>query len=281
MPDPKRAAESYARLYDDILDNSKIATLRPAEFGLFCAMISWSHRNDSDGAVPLSRLHGLLDWSTKEAYAKALLALSKAELIEIKTGLYAKVHDYELHNETHAERNARRIAARNAAGIRWGNAERNAESMPRIKEKVKEKENDVSKELTSSDASDLCQKLELSLHAWGAKGHTTEAWMTAADRLLRLDKRPLDEAIQVLEWATQSEFWRPNIMSMPTFREKYDTLRGQMMRDVVTPAAPVQPIFEAQTFPDLTPQQAAVAQDQAARLKEQVAQLAKRRSLNG
>jgi hypothetical protein len=48
---------------------------------------------------------------------------------------------------------------------------------------------------------------------------------------LRLDKRPLEEAIKVLDWATQDEFWRPNILSMPTFREKYDTLRGQMMRN--------------------------------------------------
>lgn len=85
--------------------------------------------------------------------------------------------------------------------------------------------------LSTNQAGELCALLTDALHEWGAKGETTTAWLTSADRLLRIDKRPYDEARKVLFWATHDEsFWRANIRSMPTFREKYDTLRGQMMR---------------------------------------------------
>lgn len=53
-------------------------------------------------------------------------------------------------------------------------------------------------------------------------------WHTEADRILRLDKKPYDEAVSVLEWSQQDNFWKTNILSMPTFREKYDKLFMQM-----------------------------------------------------
>lgn len=145
MTDPKRPVESFARLYDDILESRKVAGLTPAEFGLYCAMLSYSHRNDTDGLVPSGRAKGLLNFDSGRAFLGALDALIVATLVESRPGEGWLIHDYDLHNETHAERNARRIAARNAARIRWSNAGGNtpstasgsAESMPRRKEKGK------------------------------------------------------------------------------------------------------------------------------------------------
>ena len=54
------------------------------------------------------------------------------------------------------------------------------------------------------------------------------AWVKEEDKLLRLDKRPLEEAKQVLGWSQHDMFWRGNILSMPKFREKYDQLKLQM-----------------------------------------------------
>lgn len=50
-------------------------------------------------------------------------------------------------------------------------------------------------------------------------------WRTAARLLLDRDKRPLDEALDLLAWSQADEFWRGNIQSMPTFRAQYDKLR--------------------------------------------------------
>ena len=47
-----------------------------------------------------------------------------------------------------------------------------------------------------------------------------------------LDAANLANSIQqVLAWSQDSEFWQGNILSMPKFREKFDTLKHQMFAD--------------------------------------------------
>jgi len=55
-------------------------------------------------------------------------------------------------------------------------------------------------------------------------------WVVAAEALLRIDKRPPEEAAQVLDFSQRDSFWRANILSMTKFREKYPTLLLQMQR---------------------------------------------------
>jgi hypothetical protein len=95
------------------------------------------------------------------------------------------------------------------------------------------------------DAAELCGHLSDALEEWGAKGDVTQAWQLEAERLLRIDKRSIDEAIEVLDWATHDDFWRPNIRSMSKFRKQYDTLRGQMMRRPTTAADRLERSVEA------------------------------------
>lgn len=54
-----------------------------------------------------------------------------------------------------------------------------------------------------------------------------KGWTQDADRLLRLDKRPLAEAARLIEWAQSDDFWCANILSMGKFRKRYDTLKRQ------------------------------------------------------
>lgn len=85
--------------------------------------------------------------------------------------------------------------------------------------------------LAHADARRLVEQLLDSLAEWNAKRKSSPAKdIEEAERLIRIDQRPIDEALEVLSWATHDEFWRPNILSLSKFRKQYDTLRGQMQR---------------------------------------------------
>jgi hypothetical protein len=76
------------------------------------------------------------------------------------------------------------------------------------------------------DVKRLVAALVESLEARGVKTpRSLKAWSAEARRLLDIDKRPLDEALRVLAWSQQDEFWSKNILAMPSFRTKYDQLR--------------------------------------------------------
>jgi hypothetical protein len=51
-----------------------------------------------------------------------------------------------------------------------------------------------------------------------------KSWRDAARLLLDRDKIPIREARYVIEWCQRDEFWRTNVLSMPTFRKQYDRL---------------------------------------------------------
>jgi hypothetical protein len=49
-------------------------------------------------------------------------------------------------------------------------------------------------------------------------------WAVTADRMLRRDGRKPEEAADLIRWAQRDEFWMANVLSMKTFREKFDQL---------------------------------------------------------
>lgn len=53
-------------------------------------------------------------------------------------------------------------------------------------------------------------------------------WANNFRLLIENDKRPLQEAKDVLSWCQDDSFWRANILSAGTFRKKYPKLRLQM-----------------------------------------------------
>lgn len=57
-----------------------------------------------------------------------------------------------------------------------------------------------------------------------------KAWVDAERLLLSKDERPRQEAESLLRWCQAHEFWRSNVLSMPTFRRQYDKLRLQAQR---------------------------------------------------
>jgi hypothetical protein len=68
----------------------------------------------------------------------------------------------------------------------------------------------------------------------GAKVPKTEnqiyKWALAFNRLMRIDKRTVDDIRTLMKWVYQEEFWSTNIRSPDKLREKWDTLWLQMQR---------------------------------------------------
>lgn len=52
-------------------------------------------------------------------------------------------------------------------------------------------------------------------------------WLDAAEKLMRIDERPFEEAMAVLEWSQADPFWSAQILSMPNFRKHYPQLRAK------------------------------------------------------
>jgi hypothetical protein len=99
-------------------------------------------------------------------------------------------------------------------------------TQPRYKKGKKEKTT------TSPEAAKLTDLLAELLTSNGVKRlPEREKGAQDADKLLRLDKRALDEAEAVLRWAQSDSFWKANIMSMGKFRNQYDRLRLRMHED--------------------------------------------------
>lgn len=55
-----------------------------------------------------------------------------------------------------------------------------------------------------------------------------QGWAKDIDRMIRLDKRPVDEVERVLKWCQTDFFWKNNILSTSALREKFDQLALKM-----------------------------------------------------
>jgi hypothetical protein len=77
------------------------------------------------------------------------------------------------------------------------------------------------------DVEALCDHLRRRVITNGSRVNVTAKWRDAARLMIDRDERPVAEIHALIDWCQDSDFWRPNVQSMPKFREKYDTLRLQ------------------------------------------------------
>lgn len=81
------------------------------------------------------------------------------------------------------------------------------------------------------DVERLCAHLADRIEQNGSKRPTiTKAWRTAARLLIDRDKHTEDKVHKAIDWCQGDEFWRTNILSMPTLRKRYDQLRLHALR---------------------------------------------------
>lgn len=77
------------------------------------------------------------------------------------------------------------------------------------------------------DVDRLCNRMLERLEGNGVKAAITKAWRDDARRLLDRDGRDLEQALRLIDWTADHEFWSANIHSIPKFRKQYDRLRMQ------------------------------------------------------
>lgn len=86
------------------------------------------------------------------------------------------------------------------------------------------------------ESAPLCFLLADLLEGIGVKRPTiTESWAVAERRMVEIDGRDIGTAGELLRWLFISPeeaaaFWRGNILSLPTFRRRYDQLELQRQR---------------------------------------------------
>jgi hypothetical protein len=78
----------------------------------------------------------------------------------------------------------------------------------------------------------LCERLADRVEANGSKRPViTKAWLTSCRLLIDKDGRPAEKVALAIDWCQADDFWRANVLSMPTLRKQYDRLRLAAQRD--------------------------------------------------
>lgn len=81
---------------------------------------------------------------------------------------------------------------------------------------------------------ELCQHLIDRLRSNGVTTRLviTQKWRTATRLMLDKDGRSVAQVRNMIDWCQDDEFWRSNVMSMPTLREQYEQLRLKALASV-------------------------------------------------
>lgn len=83
------------------------------------------------------------------------------------------------------------------------------------------------------DVEQVCSAMAAAVERNDSKRPTiTAAWRTDARLMLDRDKRPLAEVLKIIDWTADHQFWRTNVMAVPTLRKQYDKLRLQRETDL-------------------------------------------------
>ena len=164
---------------------------------------------------------------------------------------------YQIHNYTDYQRSAEEVegirAVKSAAGKKSGEVrrakaeqkrterEQNANKTEPDTEAYTDTDTEISNNLKDvarerHDVQILCETLADLIVANGSKKPTIgKSWLDAARLLLDSDERDLQDALSLLKWSQQHDFWKSNILSMPTFRKQYDKLRLQRAGELNDP----------------------------------------------
>lgn len=85
----------------------------------------------------------------------------------------------------------------------------------------------------------------------------TKKWHTEARLLIDKDGKSIEEIREVIAWSQRDEFWKANILSMPTLRKQYDRLKLASQRGQSGPASPTRATGANRHVDDITPEQRA------------------------
>ena len=77
----------------------------------------------------------------------------------------------------------------------------------------------------------------------GKRPRITRAWRTSARLMIDRDQVTVDSALAAIDWVDGDDFWRANVLSMPTLRKQFDRLRLSAQRDRAPRLSQAEQIF--------------------------------------
>lgn len=119
------------------------------------------------------------------------------------------------------------------------------------------KKNSSSKIASDLDAEPRPEIIELCDHLadWVATNGSKrpqpgKRWFRACRLLIDVDGRTPEQVRKAIDWCQQDEFWRANVLSMQTLRDKYDQLRLKAAQKTDRPRLTPVPVYETPPPPD-------------------------------
>jgi general stress protein YciG len=232
---------TYITVHDGMPDHPKVMPLSDTAFRLLVTGWCWCSRYLTDGVMPMEV------WSRfgNKRGRDELVRTAHVHLTD--DGQSVSFHDYLDHQRSRAQVEDLR-KKRAEAGRKGGKAGSKVEASasPSDPDVAKQNESivrdidiDIEEKLSSeADATDpephredvekLCHHLRDRIVGNGSKEPAIgKKWLDAARLMLDRDGRTFDQIMTAIDWCQDDEFWRSNILSMPTVREKYETLRLQ------------------------------------------------------
>jgi len=214
---------------------------RLAALGLWTISGSWSADQLTDGKVPDYMVE---EWGGTKTLVEWL----------VKSGLWVKVDDASQFKnwgeyqptraDIEAEREKNREKLRkwrernqgsnsDVTGLQTGfEPDSNPAPDPTRPDPTPIEEAKASSVEIREDVQGLCELLANLIEANGSKRpKINKTWTDSARRMIDLDDREPERAANLIRWSQANMFWRKNILSMPTFREKYDQLRLAALED--------------------------------------------------
>jgi hypothetical protein len=199
-----------------------------AALGLWVRAGAWCGANLTDGALPR---HMIGTFGAQKRDADKLCSVG----LWVETDGGYQFHEWGQMQPTKAEVEAERAANR-ARQKEWRDKKRNgvtdtvtnaaSNDAPTRPDPTPIEEPKGSSVEIREDVKSLCDLLADLIEANGSlRPSVGKAWTDSARRMIDKDKREPDKAANLIRWSQGNTFWRKNILSMPTFREKYDQLR--------------------------------------------------------
>lgn len=209
-----------------------------AALGLWVRAGAWCGANLTDGALPR---HMIGTFGAQARDAKRL----------VKVGLWVETSDgYQFHEWGMMQPSKVDVEAERAANRKrqqeWRDRKRNgvtddvtnevtnsgSNAAPTRPDPTHKEEALASSVEIREDVKMLCELLSDLIASNGSlKPNIGKTWTDSARRMIDLDGREPDKAANLIRWSQANAFWRKNILSMPTFREKYDQLRLAALED--------------------------------------------------
>lgn len=235
----------WFKVDDQLAFHAKSVMAGNSAMGLWVRAGSWSSAQLTDGFIPLHMANAMANPMAKPCDPDALV--ESGLWVDVEGGFqFHEWKDFQPSAEDEkAKRKARSLAGSKGAAARWGSkndgkadskpmanamaneCDRNAPTRPDPKEEAK-----ASSVKIRDDVQRLCQVLADLIEANGSKRpKISKTWTDAARRMIDRDGRDVAKTENLIRWSQGNMFWRKNILSMPTFREKYDQLRLAALED--------------------------------------------------